>query len=95
MLQLLTAAAADASSCPWPTHLSAVDANPSSAAAIEPTVTAMCSQCRKVRSLAKNVLGSIFIGIVRMRGTSAPMMRSNHVGGGGPSCPSKRRSRAA
>ena len=29
-----------------------------------PTVTAMCSQVRKVRSLAKNVLGSMRMGVV-------------------------------
>lgn len=51
---------------------------------MDPTVTAMCSQCRNVRSFAKNVLGSIFIGVVRRRGLSAPMTRSNHVRCGGP-----------
>ena len=43
----------------------AVPAKPSSAAAIEPTVMAMCSHDRKVRSLAKKVLGSIRMGVVR------------------------------
>ena len=31
---------------------------------MEPIVTAMCSQLRNVRSLAKNVFGSIFMGMV-------------------------------
>ena len=44
---------------------SATPAKPSSAAAMEPMVTAMCSQDRKVRSLAKKVLGSMRIGVVR------------------------------
>ena len=37
---------------------------PSSAAPMEPMVTAMCSQDRKVRSLAKKVLGSMRCGMV-------------------------------
>ena len=44
----------------------------------------MWSQCRNVRSFAKNVLGSIFIGVVRSRGLSAAMTRSNQVRSGGP-----------
>ena len=43
-------------------------ANPSRAAAMEPIVTAMWSQDRKVRSLAKKVLGSMRIGVVRAMG---------------------------
>jgi hypothetical protein len=43
-------------------------AKPSSAAAIDPTVTAMWSQERNVRSLARNVLGSTRIGVVRAMG---------------------------
>ena len=37
---------------------------PSRAAAMVPMVTAMCIQVRKVLSLAKNVLGSIRMGVV-------------------------------
>ena len=47
---------------------SATPAKPSRAAAMEPMVTAMCSQERKVRSLAKNVLGSMRMGVVRAMG---------------------------
>lgn len=53
-------------------HLSAVAANPSRAAATDPMVTAMCSQAKNVRSLAKKDLGSIFIACMyreRSRGT--------------------------
>ena len=32
---------------------------------MEPTVTAMCSQVRKVRSFAKKVLGSMRMGVVQ------------------------------
>ena len=42
----------------------AVPLNPSRAAAMVPMVTAMCSQVRKVLSLAKKVLGSIRMGVV-------------------------------
>lgn len=41
----------------------ALPAKPSSAHAMEPMVTAMCSHDRNVRSLAKKVLGSIFMGV--------------------------------
>mmetsp|Transcript_35331 Transcript_35331/g.104512 ORF Transcript_35331/g.104512 Transcript_35331/m.104512 type:complete len:256 (-) Transcript_35331:1519-2286(-) len=46
-------------------------AKPSSAAAMDETVIAMCSHARNVRSFAKNVLGSIFISVVvvSLRGT--------------------------
>ena len=40
------------------------DANPSSAAEMDPRVTAMWSQARKVRSFAKKVLGSMRMGVV-------------------------------
>jgi len=40
---------------------------PSRAAAMVPMVTAMCIQVRKVRSLAKKVLGSIRMGVVLHR----------------------------
>lgn len=48
-------------------------ANPSSAALMEPRVTAMCSQDRNVRSLAKNVLGSIFMCVERATLAAAPV----------------------
>ena len=40
------------------------EANPRSAAEMDPRVTAMCSQARKVRSFAKKVLGSMRMGVV-------------------------------
>ena len=54
---------------------SVTPANPSRAAAMEPMVTAMCSQDRKVRSLAKKVLGSMRIGIVRAMGCGSLGLR--------------------
>ena len=42
----------------------AVPLKPSRAAAMVPMVTAMCSQVKKVLSLAKKVLGSILMGVV-------------------------------
>ena len=65
-------------------HRSAVEAKPSSAAEMEPTVTAICNQCKKVRSFAKNVFGSMRIGVARSRGLCAPMMRSKKFASGGP-----------
>ena len=50
-------------------------ANPSRAAAMEPMVTAMCSQERKVRSLAKKVLGSMRMGVVRAMGGGSLVLR--------------------
>ena len=44
---------------------------PSRAAPMEPMVTAMCSQDRKVRSLAKKVLGSMRCGMVALSRASA------------------------
>ena len=38
---------------------------------MDPIVTAMCNHDRKVRSLAKNVFGSMRMGVVRAMGRAA------------------------
>ena len=53
----------------------------------EQGLTAMCSQDRKVRSLAKKVLGSIRIGVVRARARGSPFLGArelNHQSKGPP-----------